>query len=248
MVLAQRVAVVTGASRGIGRAIAVSLAAEGAAVLVNYTSNEAAAQAAVDEITASGGRAAAFRADVSQASQAEDLVKAAQELYGRVDILVNNAGVARDNLLMRMKENDWDSVVETNLKGVFNCTKAVARTMLKQKHGRIINISSVVALTGNPGQANYCAAKAGIIGFSKSVARELGSRGITCNTICPGYIETDMTRDLPEESKQAIVAQIPLGRVGSGADVAKAVVFLAGPGGEYITGQTLCVDGGMTMQ
>ncbi len=248
MLLAQQVALVTGASRGIGRAVARALGAEGAAVVVNYTSNEEAAQEAVDQIVTSGGRAMAFKADVSKASDAEALIKVTLDAFGRLDILVNNAGITRDNLLMRMKEEDWDAVMHTNLKGVFNCTKAVTRTLLKQKSGRIINISSVVALMGNPGQANYCAAKAGVIGFTKSVARELASRGITCNAVCPGYIDTDMTRDLPEEARNAMRSQIPLGRVGSGEDVARAVVFLAGPGGDYITGQTLCVDGGMTMQ
>lgn len=248
MILAHQVAVVTGASRGIGRAIALALAKAGAVVLVNYASNRNAADEVVHAITNSGGQAMAVQGDVSHAEAAEALINAAIEHYGRVDILVNNAGVTRDTLLMRMKEEDWDAVLNTNLKGVFHCTKAAIRPMLKQRSGRIINISSVVALMGNVGQANYAAAKAGILGFTKSMAREVAPRNITVNAVCPGYIDTDMTRVLSEDVRNAAVSHIPLGRMGHAEEVASAVVFLAGPGANYITGQVLAVDGGLTMQ
>lgn len=247
MFLNESVAIVTGAARGLGRAIALELAAAGAKVVVNYAGSHEKAQEIVQMIAAAGGEAIAVQADVSQAEDVERLLKATLDKYGKVDILVNNAGIARDNLLLRMKEGDWDAVLATNLKGVFLCTKAVSKGMLKQRSGVIINISSVVGLSGNAGQANYAAAKAGVIGFSKSMAKELASRGIRVNAVAPGYISTDMTAILPETAKTEILAKIPLGHVGEPQDVAKAVLFLVSPAASYITGQTLCVDGGMEM-
>lgn len=248
MMLANRVAIVTGASGGLGRAIATALAAEGAAVVINYARNAQAAQELVQALEAKGGKALAVQADVATLDGAEALVKASQEAFGKVDILVNNAGINRDGLLMRMKEEDWDSVLDTNLKGVFLCTRAVARPMLKARSGRIINIGSVSGLVGTAGQANYAAAKAGMIGLTRSTARELGSRGITANCVAPGAIEAGMLLELSEEQRAAYLKQIPLERFGKPEDVAAAVVFLAGPAGAYITGQTLAVDGGLTMQ
>jgi 3-oxoacyl-[acyl-carrier protein] reductase len=246
MNLANRVAIVTGASGGIGSAIAKGLAREGAAVVVNYARNQAAAAALVQEIEAAGGQALAVQADISTAEGAEALVDAAIKAYGKVDILVNNAGITRDMLLMRMKEADWDAVIQTNLKGVFLCTKAVTRPMLKARSGRIINIGSVSGLLGTPGQANYAAAKAGVIGFTRSVANELGSRGITANVVVPGAIDAGMLLELTAEQREEYLKQIPLERFGTPEDVAAAVIFLAGPGAAYITGQTLAVDGGLT--
>jgi len=248
MMLANRVAVVTGASGALGRAIAVALSAQGAAVVVNYARNAQAAEELVKALEATGGRALAVQADVSTPEGAEALVKAATESFGRVDILVNNAGITRDGLLMRMKEEDWDAVLDTNLKGVFLCTKAVSRPMLKARFGRIINIGSVSGLLGVAGQANYSAAKAGMIGFTRATARELGSRGVTVNCVSPGAIEAGMLLELSEEQRQAYLKQIPLERFGRPEDVAAAVTFLAGPGADYITGQTIAVDGGLTMQ
>lgn len=248
MMLQGQVAIVTGGSRGLGRATAWRLAAEGAAVVVNYVSRADDAAAVVAEIEQAGGRAVAAQADVSTAAGAEALVQTALDSFGRLDILVNNAGITRDQLLLRMKEEDWDAVLDTNLKGVFHCTKAALRPLLKQRSGRIINISSVVGLTGNAGQANYAAAKAGLIGFTKSVAREVASRGITVNAVCPGFFDTDMTRALPDDVQAAHKANIPLGRFGDQAELAAVIAFLAGPGAAYMTGQTLAVDGGMTMQ
>lgn len=242
------VAIVTGGSRGLGRATALRLAAEGAAVVVNYARRADDAAQVVAEIEGAGGQAVAAQADVSTADGAETLVKTALDRFGRLDVLVNNAGITRDQLLLRMKEDDWDAVLDTNLKGVFHCTKAALRPLLKQRSGRIINISSVVGLTGNAGQANYAAAKAGLIGFTKSVAREVASRGITVNAVCPGFFDTDMTRALPDDVQAAHKASIPLGRYGDQAELASVIAFLAGPGAAYITGQTLAVDGGMTMQ
>jgi 3-oxoacyl-[acyl-carrier protein] reductase len=247
MNLANRVAIVTGASGGIGRAIAQSLAREGAAVIVNYARNQEAATALVAAIEAGGGRALAVQADIGSAEGAEALVDAAIKGFGKVDILVNNAGITRDMLLMRMKEADWDSVLQTNLKGVFLCTKAVTRPMLKARYGRIISIGSVAGLVGTPGQANYAAAKAGVIGFTRSVAHELGSRGITANVVAPGAIDAGMLLELAVDQREEYLKQIPLARFGTPEDVAAAVLFLAGPGGSYITGQTLAVDGGLTM-
>lgn len=247
MILTEKVALVTGAARGLGRAIALELATAGAKVVVNYAGSEGKAAEVVEKIRAAGGEAFAVQADVSQAEDVERLVKAALEGFGRIDILVNNAGIARDNLLLRMKEGDWDAVLDTNLKGVYLCTKAVSKGMLKQRFGVIVNISSVVGISGNAGQANYAAAKAGVIGFTKSMAKELAPRGIRVNAVAPGYIATDMTDILPEEVKNEIISHIPLGRVGKPEDVAKAVLFLASPSAGYMTGQTLVVDGGMEM-
>ena len=246
MVFNGRVAIVTGASRGIGRAIAVALARGGAAVVVNYTSRADAAAQTVEALKDAGGRALAFRADVVDPGEAAGLVKAAVDEFGRVDILVNNAGVTRDNLILRMKDEDWDTVLGVNLKGAFNCTRAAARGMVKNHYGRIINISSVVGLTGNSGQANYCAAKAGLIGFTKAMAKELGSRNITVNAVAPGFITTEMTAGLAEEMKEKMLAQVPLKRFGGPEEVAGVVAFLASDAAGYITGQTITVDGGMT--
>jgi 3-oxoacyl-[acyl-carrier protein] reductase len=245
--LSGRVAIVTGGSRGIGRAIAERLAGSGAAVVVNYRGNAAAAEATVATITAAGGTAIAIQGDVSQPEDVEHLVKTTLERFGHIDILVNNAGITRDTLLLRMKESDFDEVIATNLRGVFLCTRAVLRPMTKQRFGRIINITSVVGLTGNAGQANYAAAKAGILGFTKSTAREMASRGITVNAVAPGFIETEMTDALNEETRKAILATIPLGRFGQPAEVAGLVCFLASDAGAYISGQTLTIDGGMVM-
>jgi 3-oxoacyl-[acyl-carrier protein] reductase len=243
-----KVALVTGASRGIGRAIATTLAGAGASVVVNYRANEEAAQAVVAEIVGAGGKATPVQADVGRADEAERLVKAALDAYGRLDVLVNNAGITRDTLLLRMKDEDFDAVIGTNLRSVFLCTKAALRTLTRQRSGRIINISSVVGLMGNAGQANYAAAKAGIIGFTKSTAREIASRGITVNAIAPGFIETELTDVLGDDARKAILEGIPLGRLGQPADVAALVCFLASDAAAYITGQTFTVDGGMVMQ
>lgn len=240
-------ALVTGASRGIGRSIALALAEAGANVAINYAGSEAAAQAAADEIRALGVEAIIIQGNVGKSEQAENLVKEVIGVWGRIDILVNNAGITRDNLLMRMKEDEFDQVIETNLKGVFNCLKSVSRPMMKQRFGRIINISSVVGVLGNAGQANYVAAKAGVIGLTKSSARELASRGITVNCVAPGFIDTDMTRELPEDLREKMVGDIPLARLGQPEEIAKVVVFLASEGASYMTGQTLHVDGGMYM-
>jgi 3-oxoacyl-[acyl-carrier protein] reductase len=245
--LAGRVALVTGGSRGIGRAVSIRLAEAGAAVAVNYAGNAAAAQEVVAHITALGGQAIAIQGDVSIAEDVANMFDTVQNTYGKLDILVNNAGITRDNLIIRMKEDEWDAVIDTNLKGVFHCIKAAARPMMKQRYGRIINISSVVGVAGNPGQINYVAAKAGVIGMTKTAARELSSRNITVNAVAPGYIETDMTSDLPEDVKNELYRQIPLGRLGQADDVAKVVLFLASEDSAYMTGQTLHVDGGMRM-
>lgn len=247
MLVDGRIALVTGASRGIGRAVALALAAEGADVAVNYAGSEKAAQEVAEAIRAMGRRALVVQADVSDAEAVQKMVAAVTGEFGRIDILVNNAGITRDGLLMRMKDEDWDAVLKTNLTGVYNCTKAVTKGMMKQRYGRIINMTSVVGVTGNAGQANYAAAKAGVIGLTKSTAKELGSRAITANAIAPGFIESDMTAGLPEKNKQEMAAAIPLGKFGQPADVAQAVVFLASDWASYITGQTLHVDGGMVM-
>lgn len=240
-------ALVTGGSRGIGRSIALALAEHGVKVAVNYAGSEAAAQETVARITELGSEGIALRGDVGNSEQAETLVKEVLNTWGRIDIVVNNAGITRDNLIMRMKEEEFDQVIETNLKGVFNCLKAATRPMMKQRYGRIINISSVVGVTGNPGQANYSAAKAGVIGLTKASARELSSRGITVNCIAPGFIDTDMTRELSEEVRSELEKGIPLARLGRPEEIAMAVVFLASEGAAYMTGQTLHVDGGMYM-
>jgi len=242
-----KVAVVTGASRGIGRAIALKLADEGAKVVVNYSGSQAKAEEVVAMIQENGGEAIAVQASVSQTEEVTALMDTAVKTFGSLDILVNNAGITRDNLLMRMKEDEWDDVLDTNLKGVFLCTKAVTRQMMKQRAGRIINISSIVGVAGNAGQANYVAAKAGVIGLTKTTAKELASRNILVNAIAPGFIETEMTDQLPEELKQGMLTQIPLAKLGQPEDIAKAVAFLASDDANYMTGQTLNIDGGMVM-
>ncbi len=242
-----KVALVTGGSRGIGRAIALRLASSGARVVV-CARGEAAARTVADEINALGSQSFAQAADVSAADQAVQVVEATMERWGRLDILVNNAGITRDNLLMRMKEEDWDAVMATNLKGAFNYCKAAVRPMMKARSGRIINISSVVGISGNAGQANYAASKAGLLGLTKSLAKELGSRNITVNAVAPGLVpDTGMTGDLADSAIEGLTAHIPLGRPGSVEDVAHAVAFLAAAESAYITGQVLAVDGGMTM-
>ncbi|GAB4155768.1 MAG: 3-oxoacyl-[acyl-carrier-protein] reductase [Candidatus Promineifilaceae bacterium] len=248
MLLAGKVALVTGGSRGIGRAIAFDLAANGAKVVVNYQSSSAAAAEVVAAIAAAGGEAMAVQADVADFAAAQALVKETVAAYGQIDILVNNAGTTRDTLLMMMSENDWDTVINTNLKSLFNCCKAALRPMLRRKQGgRIINISSIVGLVGQGGQTNYAASKAGIIGFTKSLARELASRSITVNAIAPGYFPTALTDVLSEENKQQALAYIPLGRFGQVEEVAYLVSFLASDRAAYITGEVIRVDGGMAM-
>lgn len=245
--LTGKAALVTGASRGIGRAIALELGRLGVKVAVNYAGSEAKALEVVDEIKALGSDAIAIQANVSDADSVQNMVKQVIETFGSLDILVNNAGITRDNLLMRMKEDEWDDVISTNLKGVFLCTKAVTRQMMKQRSGRIINIASIVGVSGNAGQANYVAAKAGVIGLTKTTAKELASRNITVNAVAPGFITTDMTDKLPEDVKQEMLKQIPLASFGEPEDIAHVVSFLASEGSRYMTGQTLHVDGGMVM-
>lgn len=245
--LAGKVAIVTGSSRGIGREVALELARQGARVAVNYRQGAEAAAEVVAEIAACGSEAIAVGADVATAAGAHSLVEAALAAYGTVDVLVSNAGITRDNLLLRMTEEDWDAVLDTNLKGAFHCVKAVQRTFLKRRAGRIIAIGSIVGLAGNAGQANYAAAKAGLVGLVRSVARELGSRGITANVVAPGFIDTEMTRALPAEAMDQALARIPLGRLGTPGDVAGLVAFLAGDAAAYITGQVFGVDGGLTL-
>lgn len=247
MLLDGKVALVTGASRGIGRAIAIELAKEGASVAINYAGNVAAAEEVQKIITDMGGKAIILQADVSSEESATQLVDATIEQLGGLDILVNNAGITRDNLFIRMKEEDWNAVINTNLNGVFNCTKVAAKYMMKKRAGRIINMSSVVGITGNFGQANYAAAKAGVIGFTKSLAREMAARGITVNAVAPGFISTDMTAAMPEKAKDKVLTSIPLGKMGQPEDIASAVLFLASDKASYITGQVIHVDGGMVM-
>lgn len=244
--LQEQVAVVTGASRGIGRATALALAAEGANVVVNYASSSAAAEAVVAEIEQQGGKAIALQANVAEAEQVDALFNTVMEKWGRIDVLVNNAGIARDTLLLRMKLEDWQAVIDLNLTGVFLCTKVASKIMLKQKSGRIVNITSVVGEMGNPGQANYSAAKAGVIGFTKTVAKEVASRGITVNAVAPGFITTDMTADL--KVGEEILKLIPLSRYGQPEEVAGLIRFLAAdPAAAYMTGQVINIDGGMVM-
>lgn len=247
MLLDGKTALVTGASRGIGRAVALKLASEGAKVAINFAGSTAKAEAVKQEIEANGGEAILVQADVSDAEAVEAMVEKVQEAFGTIDILVNNAGITRDGLLMRMKEEDFDAVINTNLKGVYHVTKAVSKLMMKKRTGRIVNMASVVGLTGNAGQTNYAAAKAGVIGFTKSAARELAGRGITVNAVAPGFIHTDMTDAMPEKAKDATLATIPLKRIGEPEDIANAVLFLASDYASYITGQVLAVDGGMVM-
>ncbi len=246
MKLAEKVAIVTGSTRGIGQAIAEELARQGAKVVISGRNGERAQQVAA-AIQEAGGEAIAVQADVSHMEDAQQLVKETLDRWGRIDILVNNAGITRDNLLLRMSEEEWDTVLQVNLKGAFNCTKSVTRQMMKQRQGRIINITSVVGQMGNAGQANYAASKAGLIGFTKSVARELASRNITCNAVAPGYIQTDMTAALDDAVKDSLKQQIPLGRLGTPEDVARVVAFLCSDDAAYITGQVINVDGGMVM-
>ena len=245
MMLNDSVAIVTGSGRGIGRAIALELAAAGAKVVINYAGRSDKAEETVELIRKAGGESLAVQADVSQAEDVDRLIQTTLDHFGKINILVNNAGITRDSLLLRMKEADWDAVLATNLKGVFLCTKAVSKGMLKQRSGVIVNISSVVGLSGNAGQANYAAAKAGVVGFSKSIAKEFAPRGIRVNVVAPGYIITDMTETLPEGVQSEILRAIPLGRLGKPEDVAKMVRFLVSPEASYITGQTFSVDGGM---
>lgn len=244
--LENEIALVTGASRGIGRAIAMQLGAHGATV-VGTATTEAGAEAISKALAEAGINGAGLMLNVTQPEQIEQVVKTVSERFGAPTILVNNAGITRDNLLMRMKDEEWEAIIDTNLTAVHRLSKACIRSMMKARRGRIINIASVVGAMGNAGQANYAAAKAGLIGFTKSLARELGSRGITVNAVAPGFIDTDMTRELPEANRQALMQQIPLGRLGAADDIAAAVVFLASPAGGYITGETIHVNGGMYM-
>ncbi len=247
MDLQGKVAVVTGASRGIGRAIALDLSRRGASVVVNYNQSAAEARQVAETVESEGGQALAVQADVGDFDQAADLIKATVDTFGRIDILVNNAGTTRDQLLMLMKEEDWDLVLRTNLKSVFNCCKAVARKMVRQRSGRIVNVSSVSGIAGQGGQTNYCASKAGMIGFTKSLAKELGPRNITVNVVAPGFVDTDLTADLPEDLKQRGIDLTPLGRTGQAEEIAYAVAFLASDLASFITGEVLTVDGGLVM-
>ncbi|XOQ26723.1 MAG: 3-oxoacyl-[acyl-carrier-protein] reductase [Mitsuokella multacida] len=247
MLLDGKAALVTGASRGIGRAIALRLASEGAKVAINFAGNQKAAEEVKSEIEANGGEAILVQANVADPAAVEAMFAKVVEAFGTVDILVNNAGITRDGLLMRMKDEDFEAVIDTNLKGVFYCTKAAAKLMMKKRSGRIVNMSSVVGLIGNAGQTNYAASKAGVIGFSKSAAKELAARGITVNMVAPGFIDTDMTAVLPDKVKEAMVKEIPLRRMGRPEDVANAVLFLVSDCSSYITGQVINVDGGMVM-
>lgn len=247
MSLKGKIALVTGGSRGIGRAICIELARQGATVGINYVANPAAAEETLARVTEAGGQGFITGFNVADAAAAQSSIKALIDDYGSLDVLVNNAGITRDGLMARMKASDWDDVLDTNLKGAFHCSKAAMRPMMKKRWGRIVNISSVIGFLGNGGQVNYGAAKAGLIGLTKSMARELAARNVTVNCVAPGYIVTDMTDDLESEVQDAIKAQIPLGRLGQPEDVAAAVVFLVSQGGDYFTGQTLHVNGGMYM-
>lgn len=243
-----RVAVVTGGGRGIGRSIALRLAKEGADVAISYRSNDEEAEKTAEMVREVGRRCEVFKGDVASREDVDALFKGVNEAFGRIDILVNNAGITRDNIMMRMKEAEFDDVIDTNLKGAYLCTKAILRPMVRARWGRIVNVSSVVGLVGNPGQANYAASKAGLIGFTKSVAREIAQRGITANAVAPGYVETELTGALPDEAKNRILGQTPMERFGEPEEVAEVVAFLCGEDAGYVTGQTIAVDGGMTMQ
>lgn len=245
--LSGKTAIITGASRGIGAEIARKMAQAGAKIVVNYSGSQAKAEAVVEDIKNNGGEAIAVKANVADSEAVKAMVEQTMQTFGSVDILVNNAGITRDNLMMRMKDDEWDDVINTNLKGVFICTKAVTRQMMKQRSGRIVNIASIVGVMGNAGQANYVAAKAGVIGLTKTTARELASRNITANAVAPGFITTDMTDQLGEDIQKTMLAQIPLGRFGKPEEVAKAALFLASDDASYMTGQTLHLDGGMVM-
>lgn len=245
--LTGKVALVTGAGRGIGREIARALAADGATVIVNYNGSQECAEAVVTEIVGSGGSAEAVQCNVSDFAASEAFVKEVLDKYKRVDILVNNAGVTRDNLIMRMTEADYDAVLDTNLKGAFNMIRHLSRSFIRQRSGKIINISSVSGVLGNAGQANYSASKAGLIGLTKSVAREFASRGVNVNAVAPGFIDTDMTKGMTEDAKKTLSSMIPMGKMGGTKDIADLVLFLAGEHSDYITGQVICVDGGMSM-
>ncbi|AHY46670.1 3-oxoacyl-[acyl-carrier-protein] reductase [Rubrobacter radiotolerans] len=248
MIESGRVALVTGGGRGIGRAVAVKLAEAGADVAVTYRSNDAEAEKTAAAVRKQGRKCELYKGDVASAEDVERIFASVKDSFGRLDILVNNAGITRDNLLMRMKEREFDEVIETNLKGAYLCTKAAIRPMIRARWGRIVNITSVVGISGNAGQANYAASKAGVIGLTKSVARELANRNITVNAVAPGYVETELTASLPDDVKEQILAQTPLGRFAHAEEVAASVAFLCGEEAGYITGQTLAVDGGMTMQ
>lgn len=245
--LAGKTAIVTGAARGIGREIALTLAADGAAVIVNYNGSKESADAVVAQIRQNGGSAEAIQCNVADFAASEAFAKQVLEKYKKVDILVNNAGVTRDNLIMRMTEEDYDTVLDTNLKGAFNMIKHLSRSFIKQRSGKIINISSVSGVSGNAGQANYSASKAGLIGLTKSVAREFASRGINVNAVAPGFVDTDMTKSMTQEQKEGMNGLIPMGRIGTPKDIANLVLFLAGDGSDYITGQVICVDGGLAI-
>lgn len=247
MELKGKAALVTGGSRGIGRAVCLELARRGACVAVNYAGNAAAAEETVESCKAMGVDAFSVQADVADAAACDAMVKEVLSRFGRLDILVNNAGITRDGLMPMLKDADWDAVLDANLKGAFHCMRAAYRPMMKQKYGRVVNLSSIVGLRGNAGQANYAASKAGLIGLTKSMAKELAGRNVTVNAVAPGFIDTDMTAALPEKAREAMLASIPMGRVGQGEDVAKAVAFFAGDGAGYVTGQVLCVDGGMAV-
>lgn len=247
MNVAGKTAVVTGGSRGIGRAICLELAGQGANIVLCYAGNESSAAETTAACEQLGVKALALRCNVADAGEVKAMMDTALAEFGRIDILVNNAGITRDGLLMMMKEEDFDAVLDTNLKGVFLCMKAVTRTMMKQRYGRIVNLSSVVGLRGNAGQVNYAASKAGVIGMTKSAAKELASRGITVNAVAPGFIDTDMTASLPENARTALLSSIPVGRLGAAEEVAKAVAFLASDDAAYVTGQVLAIDGGMSM-